>query len=219
MEYLKQSDHLGTSLLIAGLSLFMLGISWGGQPLPWNSPRILGLLITGFVCLFAFILYEIYGNVKYPIIPMPMFKDVRGFACINIISAITGCINVALFIVWPSQVVYIFGSTAKNWEMTAWLSTTVCFGSWTGIIIFGSIYHLLKRVRWQLLVGSLWMTAFGGAMSSIKRENLGAAVFISFGSMLTVGWGEVITMLLVQYLVEDGDLGVGFGNSLCCLLL
>ncbi|KAI1258174.1 hypothetical protein MGN70_001223 [Eutypa lata] len=103
IEEVKKIDFAGLFLLVAGLALFLLGVSWGGQPLAWNSATILGLLVSGFVCLVAFVLYEIYGGAQYPIIPMHFFKDMTGFTPLVIISAVTGCLNVALQITWPSQ--------------------------------------------------------------------------------------------------------------------
>ncbi|KAI5861006.1 fungal trichothecene efflux pump [Durotheca rogersii] len=208
LDEVKKIDFAGVFLLVAGLALFLLGISWGGQPLAWNSPTILGLLITGFVLLVAFVLYEIYGGVQRPIIPMHFFKDLRGFTPIVVISAITGCLNVALQIIWPSQVLKVFGTS--DWETAAWLTTTVAFGAWGGIVLFGPLFHIVKHIRWQLVVGCVIMTAFVGAMASVDTNELGQAAAFSFLAMLPVGWGEVITMLMVQYVASDMDLGVAF---------
>lgn len=142
---------------------------------------------------------------------MRFFRDVRGFACLMVISSVMGVVNVALFIMYPQQVTYIFGSTSSGWEETAWLSSTAAFGAWAGIVFVGAFYHLVKRIRWQLVVGCVWMTAFLGAMASINRTNQAAAIVFSFFSMLAIGWGEVLTMLLVQYVTSDQDLGVAFG--------
>lgn len=208
IEEVKKIDFAGLFLLVSGLALFLLGVSWGGQPLAWNSATILGLLVSGFVCLVAFVLYEIYGGAEYPIIPMHFFKDMTGFTPLVIISAVTGCLNVALRITWPSQVLKVFGTS--DWETAAWLTTTVAFGSWAGIVIFGSFYHVIKRIRWQLVVGCVWMSAFVGAMASIDPTELNQAAAFSFLATLPVGWGEVITMVMVQYVVSDMDLGVAF---------
>ncbi|KAL1617164.1 hypothetical protein SLS54_007941 [Diplodia seriata] len=134
-EALKHIDYLGVLLLTAGLTLFLLGVSWGGTTtaLTWDSARILGLLISGIICCIAFVIYECLVPAS-PIVPMRFFKDVRGFACINVMSAVFGCINIAFFILWPSQVIHIFGSTG-SWQETAWMSCTVNFGIWAGIIM------------------------------------------------------------------------------------
>jgi hypothetical protein len=199
-------------LLAAGIVLFLLGISWGGQPYPWNSGLVLGLLISGAVTLVLFVLYEVFGKVASPIIPMHLFKDIRGFSCVVIISAITGCLQTAAFIVWPSQVQYIFGSTSTGWQDTAWMSSVVNFASWAGIICIGPLFHLLKHLRFQLLFGSIWMTCFLGAMSTISVTDKGSAIAFSFLAMFPVGWGEIFTMLMVQYIVADRELGVAFGE-------
>lgn len=205
-------DWVGSFLLVAGLALFLLGISWGGQPFPWSSGRVLGLIVPGAVCCIAFVLYEIYGGAKYPIIPMHFFKDVRGYTCIVIISAITGCLQTAAFILWPSQVTYIFGSTTSGWEETAWMSTTVNLAAWAGIITVGPLFHVIKHLRLQLVVGSAWMTAFLAAMAFISYTNKASAIAFAFLAVFPIGWGEVMTMLMVQYIVPEHDLGVAFGE-------
>ncbi|KAF5713270.1 trichothecene efflux pump [Fusarium globosum] len=203
-------DWLGTFLLVSGLVLFLLGIAWGGQPYKWTSGRVLGLLIPGAVLSISFVLYEVYGNPAKPIVPMKFFKDVRGYTCVVIISAITGCLQTALFILWPSQVAYIFGSTTNGWEETAWMSSVVNFAAWAGIIIVGPLFHVIKHLRLQLVVGSAWMTAFLAAMSTITYSNKGSAIAFAFLSTFPIGWGEVMTMLMVQYIVPERDLGVAF---------
>ncbi|CAN9380938.1 unnamed protein product [Alternaria alternata] len=189
---LKKVDWTGVGLLVAGLALFLLGISWGGPAQPWSSPRILGLLLSGAAAIVAFILYEVFLPPAQPIIPMYFFRDMRGFTCLEVISATYGIINIALFVMWPQQVVYIFGSTVSSWEETAWLSTTAAFG------------------LWGILISSIWMTAFLGAMASITVEDKARAIAFSFLAGWTIGWGEVIAAIVVQYVVSDQDLGVAF---------
>lgn len=207
---LKKVDWTGVGLLVAGLALFLLGISWGGPAQPWSSPRILGLLLSGAAAIVAFILYEVFLPPAQPIIPMYFFRDMRGFTCLEVISATYGIINIALFVMWPQQVVYIFGSTVSSWEETAWLSTTAAFGLWGGIVILGPLMSWIGHIRYQILISSIWMTAFLGAMASITVEDKARAIAFSFLAGWTIGWGEVIAAIVVQYVVSDQDLGVAF---------
>lgn len=57
MQEVKRIDFVGLFLLTAGIVLFILGISWGGQPVPWKSAQILCLLIIGFVLCVLFVLW------------------------------------------------------------------------------------------------------------------------------------------------------------------
>jgi hypothetical protein len=193
MAELRKIDWIGVALLIAGLALFLVGISWGGPAQPWSSPKILGLLISGAVAVVCFVVYEAFLTPQQPIVPMHFFRDFRGFTCLAIISATYGVINIALFVMWPQQVTYIFGSTVSSWEESAWLSTTAAFGLWGGIVVLGPI-----------------MSAFLGAMASITVNRKGMAIAFSFLAGWTIGWGEVIAAIIVQYVVPDEDLGVAF---------
>ena len=86
MQEVERIDYVGLLLLIAGLCLFILGVSWGkqklditlpasmtdilsqmigGEPLSWTSGTILGLLISGGVSLIAFVLWgELLHNFR-----------------------------------------------------------------------------------------------------------------------------------------------------------
>ncbi|KZM18935.1 hypothetical protein ST47_g9933 [Ascochyta rabiei] len=207
---LKKVDWVGVILLIAGLALFLVGISWGGPAQPWSSPKILGLLISGAVAVVAFVLYETLLTPQQPIVPMRFFRDLRGFTCLEIISATYGVINIALFVMWPQQITYIFGSTVSSWQESAWLSTTAAFGLWGGIVVLGPFMSWIGHIRYQILVSSIWMTAFLGAMASITVERKSMAIAFSFLAGWTIGWGEVIAAIIVQYVVADEDLGVAF---------
>lgn len=120
MEEIKRIDWVGMFLLVAGLVLFLLGISLGmylpeartiltktgpgGAPLPWSSPRILGLVISGGITLILSSFWEVYSHTPNPLIPMHLFRDLRGFTVLFIISAVSGTVYLASAILWPSQV-------------------------------------------------------------------------------------------------------------------
>ncbi|KAF2806809.1 trichothecene efflux pump [Mytilinidion resinicola] len=225
LSEVKKIDFVGILLLVAGLFLFLLGVSWGGQPSPWTSAKILGLLISGAVALITFVLYEVFVPLAVPIIPMRLFKSVRGFVILNILSALSGAIYIGLSIIWPTQVNTIFGTTQSNWKTTAWQTkslihlnkpadletrTTVAFGSWGGITVFGPFMILIKKVKWQTIFFCAMIIAFAGALSQVTKDKLSQGIAFSFFTTLPVGWFEVSTGLLVQLISEDIDLGISF---------
>nr|AJC98152.1 trichothecene efflux pump [Fusarium dactylidis] len=210
-DELAKLDWIGIFLVTAGVSLFLLGVSWGGKPnSAWDSGKIIGLMTAGLGSLVVFALYEVYGKPERPMVPPALFKDTRGFVCILLISSIMGAMNLCLTIIYPQQVINIFGSSLKNWQETAWMTATASFGTWTGVMILGNVFHLIRHIRWQILVGAMWLTAFLGAMSSVNRNNKNAAIALSFFSGFVVAWAQDITMLMVQFITTDEDLGVAF---------
>lgn len=69
---------VGTFLWIAGLTLFLIGISVGGSVYPWKSATTLSAIVIGGVLLIILFVYETYADLEYPAIPVRFFRN-RGF--------------------------------------------------------------------------------------------------------------------------------------------
>jgi hypothetical protein len=207
-QELKRVDWIGAFLLIAGLVLFLLGVSWGGEPLPWTSSKILGLLISGGIILFIiFPLWEIYSHTPNPLIPMHFFKDIRGFLMMIVIGSVSGTVYLASALIWPSQVAAIYASSVTNWQAKGWASTTVAFGIYGGLITLVPLVGVLKHVRIQLIVYMAVSISFLGALASCNSGNFGRSAAFSFLATFPVGALEMMSILLVQMDSNDADLG------------
>lgn len=62
-QQFKDLDHGGLFLLVAGMVLFLIGLSWGGQAYPWASARVVATIVTGGLCLVAFGFYGMLLSV------------------------------------------------------------------------------------------------------------------------------------------------------------
>ncbi|KIW23924.1 uncharacterized protein PV07_12085 [Cladophialophora immunda] len=210
-EEFRRIDFVGGFLLTAGLVMFLLGISWGGQPIPWTSPRILCLIVIGAVLIVAFVFWEIYSTTPNPLVPMYFFRDLRGFTCLVIICSVSGASYVAPTVVWPSQVAAVYGVRTTNWQENAWLNTTVSFGIIGGIWFWGPMVSVVKHVRIQLLVLATMTCAFNGALASSNRDNKQQSAAFSFLATLPDGIMELMPVALAQMDANDADLGTVFG--------
>lgn len=56
-ESLRSVDIIRKSLLIAGVTLIVTALTWGGNVYPWSSPRVITMLAVGAVLLVAFGVY------------------------------------------------------------------------------------------------------------------------------------------------------------------
>lgn len=77
MELLRSFDWIGLFLFIAGCTLFIVGVSWGGSLHPWTSATTIAPIVIGFFTIVGLGFYEAYGNLKEPLLPPRMFKQVR----------------------------------------------------------------------------------------------------------------------------------------------
>jgi MFS family permease len=76
-ELLRNFDWLGLFLFIAGCTLFIVGINWGGTLYPWTSATTIAPIAVGLVLLIILGLYEAYGNLKEPLLPPRLFSQFR----------------------------------------------------------------------------------------------------------------------------------------------
>jgi MFS family permease len=74
MDFVKKFDYVGTFLYAAGLTMFLLGLSWGGTKYSWTSAEVLSFILIGFSCLVAFVCWELFVDLKEPLVPMSLFR-------------------------------------------------------------------------------------------------------------------------------------------------
>ncbi|KAF9063670.1 major facilitator superfamily domain-containing protein [Rhodocollybia butyracea] len=66
-------DYIGVGLTLAGCTMIMLPLIWGGVEFSWSSPIVLGPLCAGIVCIGIFCIWEIKA-ARLPLVPMYIFK-------------------------------------------------------------------------------------------------------------------------------------------------
>ncbi|KAL7907896.1 major facilitator superfamily domain-containing protein [Trichoderma velutinum] len=75
----KRVDFSGAFLLVAAVSTQLLGMSLGGNELPWGSPWVIGSLLTSVVLFAIFIRIE-GKTTALPIIPLRMLQGAMPLA-------------------------------------------------------------------------------------------------------------------------------------------
>jgi MFS family permease len=77
MELVKNFDWLGLFLFLSGCTLFLVGVNWGGSLYPWTSAPVIAPIVIGLCILIGLGFYEAFGNLKEPLLPPRLFKQVR----------------------------------------------------------------------------------------------------------------------------------------------
>ena len=76
---LLQVDWTGGLLFIAGTTLFLIAITWGGTEFPWGSYQTLVPLILGTVVILISLLWEAY-IAKQPVLRVRVFNGISAKA-------------------------------------------------------------------------------------------------------------------------------------------
>lgn len=66
-------------MIIAGTTLALVALTWGGIRFPWDSAHVLAPLIIGFVFIALFFLYEFFVP-KDPTLPFDVLANRTSFS-------------------------------------------------------------------------------------------------------------------------------------------
>jgi hypothetical protein len=64
--------------------MILLGLDFGGVLFPWDSAKVVALLVVGGIMIFAFV-YSEKRLAKYPLIPMALFKRRTNVAAFSLV--------------------------------------------------------------------------------------------------------------------------------------
>lgn len=78
-QAVKHLDYVGIVTFTAAAAMILSGIVYV-QYLPSNDPKVIGLLVAGFICLVFFILWETFMPLQEPLTPRRMFTHHKGRA-------------------------------------------------------------------------------------------------------------------------------------------
>jgi MFS family permease len=73
-EGVRALDWVGTLAILAATLLLLFGLDFGGVLAPWNSPKIVCLIVFGTL-LFGFFVFGEQRLAKYPLIPLTVFQS------------------------------------------------------------------------------------------------------------------------------------------------
>jgi hypothetical protein len=89
MQLLREFDWFGMFLFVAGCTLFIFGVSWGGSMAPWISAVVLCPIIMSLLTLVGLGFYEAYYPLKAPLFPPRLFRALRHFTVPMLVMAVS----------------------------------------------------------------------------------------------------------------------------------
>ncbi|KAL4957820.1 major facilitator superfamily domain-containing protein [Aspergillus filifer] len=80
VDGIKAVDWFGSFSILAISIMVLLGLDFGGDTFPWDSPKVICLIIFGALMSIVFI-YAEKRLAKYPLMPLHIFKSWSNVAC------------------------------------------------------------------------------------------------------------------------------------------
>ncbi|KAB5525517.1 fungal trichothecene efflux pump [Coniochaeta sp. 2T2.1] len=198
ITFIKHFDYIGTLMGTLGLLLFLMGISWGGTTHPWKSAPTLCTIIIGFLLLVAFVLYEKYGNLKEPLLPLHLFKN-RGWVVSVILWSLGAAVYYANAILWPSMVAALY----SEGHSTAWAGWVSCIPG-CGILAGEYVGAFFKRrTNIQLMIVFPIGCIFLAAMATSSPDTVLRSSIMIFLASFFIGWNELINSAVATISIDD----------------
>ncbi|OAA38117.1 MFS general substrate transporter [Metarhizium rileyi] len=201
---LKAVDFFGIFLSFSGMTVFILGMTWGGGEYSWNSAHVIATMVVGVLVSIGFVFWQ-WKGAKYPLMPLHIFKSkiVNG-ACLTM--AINGWNFVMQVYYVPSfyQLVYGYSAT-KSGALLLPITVTQTLSS----TLSGLIVHWVGRYRECILFGWVCWAVGLGLMSTLD-ENTGLGKQIGYAILIGVGVGNTLQPALIatQAGVERRDMAI-----------
>lgn len=109
-QQVAELDFVGILLFGGGLSVFLIGIGFGGNPYQWTSAPVLCPLLLGGLCVFvAFPLWEVYSpDTTVKVCPPHLFRNVRTVVIPYGVTFVAGMALISLGTLWPQQIARLF---------------------------------------------------------------------------------------------------------------
>ena len=161
----KAIDWAGSLSILALTLMLLLGLDFGGDTFPWNSPKVICLIVFGALCSLLFIWSE-KRWAKYPLIPLGLFKEPS-----NVASLLVTFFHAIAFI--PGEYYFpLYLQSAKGASplrsgvlLAPLLTMTAAVGVLTGIYI-----HRYGRYKELIWIGTVMLTHWERSLYQPQSE-------------------------------------------------
>lgn len=144
--------------------------------------------------------------LKYPLIPMSLFKNTKWLALAGVASVAT-MFYYSLTVIWPQMITSLYSSdNIKIGLMSGTVGGAIAFGQ-----VVGALSVKWGYGHWQLRICGLTMCAFIGAMASCDATTQTRGIIFTTLGAFAVGVIEVIAIIAVPFTVAPEDLGLASG--------
>ncbi|KIV98822.1 uncharacterized protein PV09_09435 [Verruconis gallopava] len=207
--WIKNYDYIGTLLFSTGIIVFILGLSWGGSFYPWKSAAVITSIVGGAAVLALFVLWEIYGPTRQPLMPMRLFANGRWTAAVVLLGLGAG-VYYAFAIVWPTQCAVLYATEDPMY--VGYISVLIGIGFITGQMLAGLLARQIGKTRYQVMVAFTVGGVFLGCAATVTPDNKATQIALIYIGCVFIGWNESICLSNAAILVHDQrEIGVAGG--------
>ncbi|GJE93488.1 MFS general substrate transporter [Phanerochaete sordida] len=191
---LARVDWFGNLIVIAGSTLAIVGLTFGGIRFPWDSAQVLAPLIIGLALIVVFLIYE--GKVpKEPTIPWEVLSNrttIGGYLA----TLIHGIVSISIIYYLPVYFQAVLGASPirSGVDMLATALLIAPFAFVAGVLV-----QVMKKYRPANLLGWV-LTIAGFGVLSLLRADEPVARWVGYQILAAVGTGMIFAATIFPVL-------------------
>lgn len=171
-ERLLKIDWIGFALWTAGLLTFLLGLTFGGNPDPWSSPKVLSLLIVGLGIIGVFTIWE-WKFVTHGLFDRDLFQH-RNFSLTLVLNFVEGMVTTSAAAFFPQITLNIFTTNSlRSIVLNLGFGTSAVASS----IFTAGLLYKTKDAKRPTIICTLILTLAAG-LFTIIHPGINLAAFV-----------------------------------------
>ncbi|RTE76899.1 hypothetical protein BHE90_008629 [Fusarium euwallaceae] len=201
-EALKSIDFAGVGLFLCGIIPLVVALVWGGHAYPWDSSRVVALLVLGSLFLVGFGVYEKYGRTD-GLLDHRFFHE-RNYPLVLSVAFVDGMLLYGVNAFLPQQVAGLF--THDPIMVSVYLlPLNLCVIG--GIMSSAYVLGVLKHYRILLISSLVLIAIFCGLLALVNADR--AAMLLVFTGLIGLGVGVTTALpnVVLTYAVPPHLIG------------
>ncbi|KAL9112590.1 MAG: hypothetical protein Q9227_003161 [Pyrenula ochraceoflavens] len=210
-QLVGRMDFMGAFLAISGLTVFLVGINWGGDDYPWHSVPVVATLTTGLALMIIFLLYE-SSLAKYPMFPGALVKrSPRAFAAICFLCITSGINYMPVVSFWTIQCYTVYYASYKE---AAVYDLPIGFCISGGAILSGAFITIFRKRIPIVLMGFCIIQTVGlGCMAAVDPNNISTVWAPLVFGLIGIGGVLLPSQVIFSILTPHDIIGAGVALS------
>ncbi|KAI0667884.1 iron permease [Trametes maxima] len=209
-EKLSRIDWIGNLMIIAGTTLALVALTWGGIQFPWDSAHVLAPLIIGGFFIVAFFIYEMFVP-KDPSLPFDVLSN-RTSLSGYLSTFFHGIVSIATIYYLPVYFQACMAASPIRSSVNIFATALVMSPS---AIVCGIIVKKTNKYCPSNWVGwALIMIGFG--LLSLLKADSGTAAWVGYQVVTAVGvgiiWASTVFPILAPVPVTRTASALAFYN-------
>ncbi|KAI0833798.1 iron permease [Trametes gibbosa] len=184
-DKLARVDWIGNIIIIAGTTLALVGLTWGGVHFPWSSAHVLVPLIIGGLFMLSFFVYEFYVPQE-PTVPFDIMAN-RTSLSGYISTFFHGVVSMSIIYYLPVYFQACMAASPVRSSVNLFATALVCSPF---SLIGGVLVKTLNKYRPANYIG--WaLTMIGVGLLTLLKEDSPTAAWASFQVITAAGIGII----------------------------